>query len=238
TIESIGALFPVFLGAFTVFPVYFISKEIFDDKVGILAALIFALTPAHIYVSYLGKPDHHVAEAFFSLMAFLFFLVALKNYENKMIWKSHLSSIISGLMMGSIILIWPGSPMFVGIFVIFATSQFVINQRRERPSNSLMIAGVAVFFVTLIMIALGGSDRFEMIMISLTAFLFFVLGSLSNFMRDRHINWFYYLLSLTVMALTLLFTMPLLMPQFYRGFTSGFGFLGRSGECSLPDVAS
>ena len=46
TIEVVHAFFPTILGALVVFPVYFIGKEVFDDRrVGILSAALIVIIP-------------------------------------------------------------------------------------------------------------------------------------------------------------------------------------------------
>ncbi|MDY6964674.1 MAG: oligosaccharyl transferase, archaeosortase A system-associated [Halobacteriota archaeon] len=244
-IESVGAIFPVILGAVTIFPVYFIAKEIFDEKVGMLAALIFAIMPAHIYISYLGKPDHHVAEVFFSVMAFHLFMAAIRDYGNKKIKRSLAFSIISGIMMASLVLTWLGAPMLIGIIVIYVTAQFIINQRREHSSDSLKTVGLAIFLTTLMIITpvcattyYGSSfaikfmylSWFHIILIALLTALFFVLGSISRFMLKRDIQWSLYLASIIVMVILLLIAVFITIPEFFSGFALAFGYIGRGGS--------
>ncbi|MCK5608126.1 oligosaccharyl transferase, archaeosortase A system-associated [Candidatus Pacearchaeota archaeon] len=77
TIEIIGAIFPAVLGALTVVLVYILTTKIFDTRVGLLSALLLAISSAHIRVSILGKPDHHVAEVFLFIAVILIFTIII-----------------------------------------------------------------------------------------------------------------------------------------------------------------
>ncbi|MDP3105025.1 MAG: STT3 domain-containing protein, partial [Candidatus Methanoperedens sp.] len=62
TIDTIGAFFPSIIGALVVFPVYFIGKELMDNKAGLLAAFLIAILPGQFLSrSILGFADHHIA---------------------------------------------------------------------------------------------------------------------------------------------------------------------------------
>ncbi|MDI6642421.1 MAG: STT3 domain-containing protein, partial [Elusimicrobiota bacterium] len=78
-IERIACWFPPLLGALTIFLVWLVGKEMFSNKVGLLAAFLFAFQPTHIDYSKLGKVDHHVAETFSALLIYYFFIKLLKS---------------------------------------------------------------------------------------------------------------------------------------------------------------
>ncbi|MCK5724529.1 MAG: glycosyltransferase family 39 protein, partial [Gammaproteobacteria bacterium] len=65
--RSVGAYFPAIFGALLVFPIYFIGKEVFDRRVGLISAFIVAVMPGQILSrSVMGFSDHHIGEVFFS----------------------------------------------------------------------------------------------------------------------------------------------------------------------------
>jgi len=45
TIDTIGAFFPAVMGALIVFPVYFIGKELINEKAGLIGAFMIAILP-------------------------------------------------------------------------------------------------------------------------------------------------------------------------------------------------
>lgn len=75
TIEATTAIVPMLLGVITVYLVYLVAEKIFNLRVALISAFIFAITPSHVYVSFLGYPDHHVAETLLSTAAYLFSLL-------------------------------------------------------------------------------------------------------------------------------------------------------------------
>jgi dolichyl-diphosphooligosaccharide--protein glycosyltransferase len=62
-IEVIGAWYPAILGVFTIFPVYFIGKEMYNRGTGLLSAALIAILPGQFLSrSLLGCTDHHAME--------------------------------------------------------------------------------------------------------------------------------------------------------------------------------
>ena len=80
--RTVGAYFPGVFGALVVFPVYFIGREVFDKRVGLLAAFMIAVMPGQFLSrSVMGFTDHHVGEVFFSTLFLMFFIMALKSVK-------------------------------------------------------------------------------------------------------------------------------------------------------------
>ena len=79
-IETIAAFYPAVLGALTVVPVYFIAREVFENRLaGVLSAFLAAVLPGQILTrSLLGFTDHHVMETLFSTIFMLYFILALR----------------------------------------------------------------------------------------------------------------------------------------------------------------
>ncbi|MFU8767048.1 MAG: oligosaccharyl transferase, archaeosortase A system-associated [Candidatus Methanoperedens sp.] len=77
TIEMVGAIFPAVLGALTVSLVYLLAIKIFNTRVGLLSALLLAISPEQMRVSILGFPDHHVAEVFIFVALMLIFIIII-----------------------------------------------------------------------------------------------------------------------------------------------------------------
>ncbi|MDP2845973.1 MAG: STT3 domain-containing protein, partial [Candidatus Methanoperedens sp.] len=82
-IDTIGAFFPAVMGALVVFPVYFIGKELLDEKTGLIGAFLIAILPGQwLSRSVLGFTDNHVAEVFYLTTMMMFFVIAIKKAEN------------------------------------------------------------------------------------------------------------------------------------------------------------
>ncbi|MHC1631774.1 MAG: oligosaccharyl transferase, archaeosortase A system-associated [Methanotrichaceae archaeon] len=165
TVEVVGALFPAILGAFLVFPVYFIGREIGGRKGGIMAAIMIAVLPGQILTrSLIGFSDHHVAETLLSTTALLFFLLAIQTGQNKLSFrvlskkgwttlkKPLTYSVLAGFFLGLYIDAWSSGHLFIGILLIFATVQSIVDHLRGRNIEYLGITGAITFVVALLMI--------------------------------------------------------------------------------------
>ena len=83
-IDAVGAYIPAILGTLTIFPVYFIGKELFNRWVGVISAALVAILPGEfLNRSQLGFTDHHVAESVFSTTAILFLILAVKKARER-----------------------------------------------------------------------------------------------------------------------------------------------------------
>jgi len=106
-VETISAFIPVISGIFSIISVYYITKEIFNERIALYSSLLLAVMPAHAQISFLGFTDHHIAEVLISVLAYLFFIKSIKK-------ETYSFSILSGIMIGLSFLIWIGAPIFIG----------------------------------------------------------------------------------------------------------------------------
>lgn len=164
TIEFAGALLPVLLGVLTIIPLYVVAASIFDRKTAFLGAFIFAVLPAHVYISRFGAVDHHVAETLLSTSAYAFFILALKwaregslsltslkniSSEKKLI-KSLASAGASGFFFALLIFTWIGAPALVSFIVLYAFIQSTIDLKAGKNSDYLLICAVTSLLATLL----------------------------------------------------------------------------------------
>ena len=64
-----GAYLPAILGALVPIPVYFIGKELFGSRAGLISAALIAILPGQYLVrTLLGSTDHHAMEILFSTL--------------------------------------------------------------------------------------------------------------------------------------------------------------------------
>jgi len=217
-IETLGAYFPAILGALVTIPVYFIGKEIFNRKAGILAAALIAILPGEFLLrSLLGFTDHHVAEVLFSTLTVLFLILAMKSSKQKgltfdslraMDWgslkKPLVYSLLSGVALGLYLLSWTGGALFIFIIFVFAVLQYISDHLRGRSTDYLCIIGVPSFLIALVMVAPAsgqyslGSFQVSSLVIGIVAFL--ALSGLSFLMVARNVRRAYYPLALAVLV--------------------------------------
>ena len=82
--EAAGAFYPAILGALVVFPAYIIGRELCNKYAGFLAAVLVATLPGQfLQRSIIGFTDHHVGEVFFSTIAVMFLILAIKKAKEE-----------------------------------------------------------------------------------------------------------------------------------------------------------
>jgi dolichyl-diphosphooligosaccharide--protein glycosyltransferase len=164
---------PSVWGSLTVFPIYFIGKEIFGKKEGMLASLLFALSPAHIERSVLGFSDHDAIIVFFLVLSYFFLLKGLSTLEDRKWvkdWRRPGDVILgfrdlfkesqiplayfmlSGVCVGTVALTWKGFPYLLAIILIYYLVQIVFNKFRKVDSLSFF---VAIFIVMALPLAMS-----------------------------------------------------------------------------------
>ena len=120
-----AAAVPV-MGVATVLLLFLIARQFFSFFYAFLASFLFAFSGAHVLVSRVGRVDHHVLELFFPALAYLLFLLALRQARQGLLRDRALRGVLlvlSGLSFGLSFTVWTGSVMFLGIFILYAFAQ-------------------------------------------------------------------------------------------------------------------
>lgn len=258
TVEFAGALLPVLLGILTVIPLYVAASSVLDRKNALLGAFIFAVLPAHIYVSQFGATDHHVAETLLSTSAYAFFILALKwaregslsltslksiSSEKKLI-KSLAFAGASGLFFALMIFTWIGAPIFVSFIVLYAFIQTTIDLKAEKKSDYLLICTVTSILTTLLFtIPLSAwyvRPGLEMSAMYLSWFqVFYVLSMLvgtlilwgfSSYISKKGLDWKYYPAILILVFGTGLLSLRIFSAESYNFIIEGINYFLGKGE--------
>jgi dolichyl-diphosphooligosaccharide--protein glycosyltransferase len=161
-----------FWGALTIFPTYYLGKEAFGKKAGIIAALLLGIMPGHIQRSVLTNADHDAITLFFMVTGFFFFLKALKVLEQrewiaswskpKEIWSgsktffmankvSLLYGVLAGFSFAAVALIWQGFAYAIVLVSVYFGVQILLNRFRNIDSFGismvyLVSVGIGLLF--------------------------------------------------------------------------------------------
>ncbi|MFZ2411223.1 MAG: oligosaccharyl transferase, archaeosortase A system-associated, partial [Candidatus Methanoperedens sp.] len=256
TIEVTAALVPLLLGVLTVWLVFLIAEKLFDWRVGLISAGIFAITPAHVYVSFLGYADHHVAETLLSTAAYLFFIMALKNaqkinisfsnFRNNLLKNSVLPA-LTGITLSLSIFTWNGAPIFVGLIGLYIPIQFVIDRKFGRNSDYLILTGSIAFLVSLLIItpiAISQDTGFDynsslpsLFHVGFLAVFFFLCVLLGLMQYMRYKKWWYNPLLLIMVFFASVFSLQTFYPEFYQSASNGLNYLYGEGILSTIQEA-
>jgi|Deesub1362A_J573_1020465.scaffolds.fasta_scaffold00098_107 dolichyl-diphosphooligosaccharide--protein glycosyltransferase len=137
-------LLPAIFGALSVAPLYMLVKELFDKRVGLLSALLIAISPANLERSLAGYYRGDVFMVFFMLLAFYFFVISVK--------RNIVFSLLSGIFLFVCNLFWDGWPFaFVVISLAFVLG-IIFNYFKSLSSKNLIIVYIVSFTLGLSLI--------------------------------------------------------------------------------------
>ncbi|MCX9011527.1 MAG: oligosaccharyl transferase, archaeosortase A system-associated [Candidatus Methanoperedens sp.] len=247
TIDTIGAFYPAVLGALVVFPVYFIGKELADEKAGLLGAFLIAILPGQFLSrSVLGFTDNHVAEVFYLAMMMMFFIMAIKKAENitfdhwlKRDWQSLKTpltySIFAGLSFGGYLLNWTAGVFFAVVFGIFVVVQYVIDHFRGKSTEYLGIVGIIAYLIAMVMVLPYvdlrngfSSGYYSLLHVAVTgggAAVFALLSIVSREMNKRELSGTHYLLFVSGTIIIGLIALKLIVPGLYDASVGNWDFI-------------
>jgi len=230
-VESVGAFMPMVLGILSIIAVFFIAKEIFDERVALFASLVLAVLPGHVQISILGFTDHHIAEVLLSVIAYLFFIRSLHNGYK---W----SAILSGIVIGLSFMTWQGAPIFAGILLSYVVIQFIYDRRSNEMSNYLIFSGIVAFLTALFVILIfyiwtpwqqtitaGILSYFQPIYLLISAIMIVLLGFFSRLMKEQ--KWHYYPVLMIALFISIIFIINIFVPTLYQSLSDGIGYLLR-----------
>jgi len=108
-VDRVAAWMPAILGAFYVFPVYFLARRLFGEAAATFAALWAATLPGgFLWLTHLGLADHHAAEGLFAFLTMALLCAALDADAAR---RTRLSA-LAGVALGAFLATRPA-----GIFV-------------------------------------------------------------------------------------------------------------------------
>lgn len=154
-------------GTGTIFVIYFLGKEVVNEKVGIIAALLLALSPYHIYYS--QEARMYAVAVFFVTLAFYLFFKASKSTDNRywiLMWLSCVAAFYTHFYTGFITI-----PLVVG---------YCLLVRKDNP-NLKFIGNIPKGFKEFVA---GGILAIILVLPILNSFF-----SQSKFLLDKTITW-------------------------------------------------
>jgi asparagine N-glycosylation enzyme membrane subunit Stt3 len=166
-------------GALTIFPTYFLTKDIMGRRAGLVAAFLLAVMPAHLQRSQATDADHDSMTLFFVVTSFFFFMRALKALNERR-WvsswniatkdgrssivsglngffkenqKAALYSAMSGMAMATVALIWQGWAYAPIILLIYVVLQLFVDRLRDKDPMGMGICFTITMGVALLLAA-------------------------------------------------------------------------------------
>jgi dolichyl-diphosphooligosaccharide--protein glycosyltransferase len=236
-----------FWGALTVIPTYFVGKETFGRRAGLVAAFLLAVMPSHIQRSVLSDADHDSFILFFIVLTFYFLLKAVKTQEHRKWvenWRSWTSikrglrdyfthsktpvlySLLAGVTYGSVIMAWVGFGYATVLILVYYLIQILLNKFKNLDSTSItLIVFIAMGFGFLLSFPVYFEQTLIAVRFDVPVYLFFasmILGML--FVVSRDFPW-----TLTLPAIAMILIVGVLMinvidPALGQAILSGQGY--------------
>jgi len=178
-VMSVTIVFPVLAAAITCIVIFFLGREVEGNGVGLLSALFLAISPAYIGRTTLGFYDDETVGILGILVAFLFYLRALKSDSKLSI--SFLYSVAAGLSLGYVCASWGASRYPIPLITLFTFCLLftkVSGTRVILSYGTLMAVGLAIA-TTIPKLGFGFLKEFEIIA-SVGVFLLLVINEASK----------------------------------------------------------
>ncbi len=243
-------------GALTIFPTYFLTKNIFGRRAGLIAAFLLAIMPAHLQRSVATNADHDSMVLFFVVTCFYFFMKALKLLKERR-WvaswdirskdgrssiikglreflnenrKALLYSIMAGLAMATVALIWQGWAYVPIILLVYIVVQLFAHRLRDRDPMGLGIC----FTITMIVAFILASPWYILYGQTKTWFdvpfiLFMVAIALGSVLTvTRNYPWVLVVPAILIAGGIVLGALVITNPTVAAAFVSGAGYFVRT----------
>jgi dolichyl-diphosphooligosaccharide--protein glycosyltransferase len=247
-VYTVCAYYPCFLGALVVIPTYFVSKWVFDKRVGYLAAFLIAIAPGQFLSrSIIGFNDHHIVETLLTTFVAMFLILALKKTEEHQISLDQLKNkdfsqikpivpyfILAGLALSAYMTAWTGGVFFAFIIGIYVTLQHVVDHLHNRTSEYLSIGAFIIFAIALVAVLitpqLGGYGKSLPIRGLVAGLIAFpILTGISLALKNRQMNKYIYPLTIVGLFIAGIFVAMFASPSIYSLITRVFSFFTTSG---------
>jgi len=129
-IDAIGysmQFIPALFGALLIFPVYFLGKELFGKKSGLIAAFFIAIVPIHVgsgHGSAFSLFDHDSFNLLLYMLAFLFLVKALREKDST---KALLYAVLAGIPIAGLSMTWVEAQFIYVVIAAYAIIQMIID---------------------------------------------------------------------------------------------------------------
>ncbi|MDD1756962.1 MAG: carboxypeptidase regulatory-like domain-containing protein [Methanomassiliicoccales archaeon] len=240
-----------FWGALTCIPVYMIGRQAFGRKVGLAAAFLFAMMPAHIERSVASEADHDAMVLFLVVFCFYFLLMSLKsivgdkwvsNWRGRkaitsglgQYFKANQVSVIyaalAGVCVAAVAFIWTGYMYILIIVLVYFLVQLMINLFKKTDSmgvwiNVSIMLGLA--FLLIFPLYWVMDYWYTWFVVPLILFLaMMVVGAMFTLTRD--LPWVLILPIFIIIAVVGLTVISFVSPNLFDAIITGQGYLVKS----------
>jgi asparagine N-glycosylation enzyme membrane subunit Stt3/protocatechuate 3,4-dioxygenase beta subunit len=189
-IDAIGysmQFIPALFGALIIFVIYFIGKELFNKKVGLIAAMFIAFIPAHLSSGHGSAYTLFDHDSLNLLLFFLTFLFLIKSIKEENSAKSLLYSLLGGVSLAGLSLVWVEAHFLFAVIAVYAIVQMFIDiftnkiEFKVFRSNSIVLfAGYLISFPVVALNPNGFAPTLSLyicIIVTLFGAIYYLIGA-------------------------------------------------------------
>ncbi len=242
---------PALFGALLVFPIYYIGKILFNKKVGLAAALLLALIPAHLgsgHGSAYSLFDHDSLNLLLIVTTYAFLMKALREKDTI---KSILYSLLAGMPLAALSMTWVEARYLYSVIAAFTIIQMIIDIYQNRIELHVP-RSICITMFTGLLVSMPVLTTRSSILSDLPIYLCIgvaVFGILYYFFKIKKIPWTLslpFLFVIGVVGLVFLYFAPSLSQTFpfLSGLTSisniifGSGIYGNKVSMTIAEAGT
>ncbi|UCG69965.1 MAG: carboxypeptidase regulatory-like domain-containing protein, partial [Thermoplasmata archaeon] len=257
---------PAFWGALTAIPVYLIGKEMFNRKTGIICAFLLAIMPSHVERSPLGFSDHDAIVLFYVALSYFFFIKALNHLVIRDKWVENwlrpkeipkgfaqwfrynqvpvAYSLLTGLSLASVALIWKGFLYPVVIIIVYFFIQLILNKLRNKDSLGVALCTIiSLAVVAILPIPYYNGNRMGYVIEPAMEILLAVIIISAVLVPTRDSPWILVFSTLTAVIVCGFLLLTYVFPEVGSTYFSGQGYFAENkifstiAEAQAPDYS-
>jgi dolichyl-diphosphooligosaccharide--protein glycosyltransferase len=142
-LETVCYYHPALLGSLTCIAIYFLGKEIGNKKIGLLAALLLAVSAGHLQRTVVGFFDNEA-------LGILFLVLSLYFYARSLRTGSVFTAILSGICLGILSGSWGASNYVYNLIALHAFVLLLLRKHSDRLFVSYGGSVLVGFFIMIL----------------------------------------------------------------------------------------
>ncbi len=150
-LRGVLSFVPTIGGTLLVFPAYLLTKELFNKKAGVIAALLIIMVPGQLlHRSVLSFNDHHVWEVLWMITTLALFSYSINKWSSKPAMEnlksnSVLAPIFTGLAIGMYLYSWAPGFIIVFILTLYVLIAYLLKHWINVKAENIAFIGIVTF---------------------------------------------------------------------------------------------
>jgi len=137
---TVSLMMPALMGALTTIVAFLLGRELSNNTVGLLSALLLAFLPAFIQRTVAGFYDNECIGVFAIVLTMFFYTRSIKR-------GSLFSAVGAGLSMGYLMVSWGAGSFLIDLFALYAFLMLISGRYSKRLLNSYLITVTLGLFI-------------------------------------------------------------------------------------------